>query len=136
MATSTSAAVYDDYKSDPTRSEFADEDVESTVAFLARLARPGRALEFGVGTGRIALPLAQRDVPTVGIDLSRWEGWNQEPFTSESRKHVSVWEKAGSPARSCRSSGRDSGMPAHGVATRIDPRPSWADACRSAPFSR
>ena len=23
----------------------------------------------------------------------RWSGWNKEPFTSESRKHVSVWEK-------------------------------------------
>ena len=23
----------------------------------------------------------------------RWEGWNREPFTSESRKHVSVWEE-------------------------------------------
>jgi hypothetical protein len=22
----------------------------------------------------------------------RWSGWNREPFTSESRKHVSVWE--------------------------------------------
>ncbi len=25
----------------------------------------------------------------------RWNGWNREPFTSESTKHVSVWEKAG-----------------------------------------
>jgi hypothetical protein len=23
----------------------------------------------------------------------RWGGWMREPFTSESRKHVSVWEK-------------------------------------------
>jgi hypothetical protein len=23
----------------------------------------------------------------------RWEGWTREPFTSESRQHVSVWEK-------------------------------------------
>jgi len=23
----------------------------------------------------------------------RWSGWNREPFTSESTKHVSVWEK-------------------------------------------
>jgi hypothetical protein len=30
----------------------------------------------------------------AGMSLSeRWEGWNREPFTSESRKHVSVWEK-------------------------------------------
>ena len=25
----------------------------------------------------------------------RWEGWTREPFTSESRQHVSVWEKPG-----------------------------------------
>ena len=24
----------------------------------------------------------------------RWGGWRREPFTSESTKHVSVWEKA------------------------------------------
>ena len=24
----------------------------------------------------------------------RWSGWHREPFTSESRKHISVWEKA------------------------------------------
>jgi hypothetical protein len=24
----------------------------------------------------------------------RWSGWNREPFTSESRKHISVWHKA------------------------------------------
>jgi hypothetical protein len=23
----------------------------------------------------------------------RWSGWNREPFTSESRKHISVWQK-------------------------------------------
>jgi hypothetical protein len=23
----------------------------------------------------------------------RWSGWHREPFTSESRKHISVWEK-------------------------------------------
>jgi SAM-dependent methyltransferase len=65
------AAVYDDYKSDPTRAEFAAEDIEATVEFLAQLAEEGHALEFGVGTGRIALPLAQRGVRTHGIDISR-----------------------------------------------------------------
>ena len=30
----------------------------------------------------------------AGMSLSeRWEGWDREPFTSESRQHVSVWEK-------------------------------------------
>jgi SAM-dependent methyltransferase len=45
--------------------------VEPAVAFLAGLAGGGRALEFGIGTGRIALPLARRGVPVHGIDLSR-----------------------------------------------------------------
>ena len=45
--------------------------VEPAVAFLARLAGGGRALEFGIGTGRIALPLARHGVPVHGIDLSR-----------------------------------------------------------------
>ena len=35
--------------------------VESTVDFLAKLAGNGRALEFGIGTGRIAIPLAGRN---------------------------------------------------------------------------
>lgn len=38
--------------------------------FLAELAGDGRALEFGLGTGRIALPLAGRGVPVHGIELS------------------------------------------------------------------
>ena len=42
----------------------------STVDFLAELAGDGAALELGVGTGRIALPLAARGVPVHGIDLS------------------------------------------------------------------
>jgi SAM-dependent methyltransferase len=45
--------------------------VEATVDFLADLAGSGGALELGIGTGRIALPLAQRGVPVHGIDLSK-----------------------------------------------------------------
>jgi SAM-dependent methyltransferase len=45
--------------------------IEPAVAFLAELAGGGRALELGIGTGRIALPLAQRGVPVHGIELSR-----------------------------------------------------------------
>jgi SAM-dependent methyltransferase len=44
--------------------------VASTVDFLADLAAGGRALEFAVGTGRIALPLSDRGVPVAGIELS------------------------------------------------------------------
>jgi SAM-dependent methyltransferase len=45
--------------------------VEPAVDFLVELARDGRALELGIGTGRIALPLASRGVPVHGIELSR-----------------------------------------------------------------
>jgi SAM-dependent methyltransferase len=44
--------------------------VDPVVDFLAELAGGGAALELGVGTGRIALPLAQRGVRVHGIDLS------------------------------------------------------------------
>jgi SAM-dependent methyltransferase len=44
--------------------------LDAAVAFLAELAPPGTALEFGIGTGRVALPLTQRGVPVHGIELS------------------------------------------------------------------
>src|SRR5205807_9699512 len=40
------------------------------VDLLAALAGHGPTLEFGIGTGRIALPLAQRGVRVIGIDNS------------------------------------------------------------------
>jgi SAM-dependent methyltransferase len=49
----------------------APEVVGPVVDLLAELAGGGRALELGIGTGRIALPLAQRGVPVHGIELSR-----------------------------------------------------------------
>jgi SAM-dependent methyltransferase len=44
--------------------------VDPVVDLLVELAGGGRALELGIGTGRIALPLARRGVPVHGIDLS------------------------------------------------------------------
>ncbi|MFI0975477.1 class I SAM-dependent DNA methyltransferase [Streptomyces sp. NPDC021093] len=61
------AASYDS----PTSAMFTPEAVEPAADLLARLAAGGPALEFGIGTGRIALPLARRGVPVHGIDLSR-----------------------------------------------------------------
>ena len=46
-------------------------DEADTVAFLARLAGQSDALEFAVGTGRIALPLSAAGVRVDGIELSR-----------------------------------------------------------------
>jgi SAM-dependent methyltransferase len=45
-------------------------DAEQQADFLAELADGGRALELGIGTGRIALPLAARGVEVHGIDSS------------------------------------------------------------------
>ena len=44
--------------------------VEPAVSFLAELAGDGPALEFGIGTGRIAIPLSLRGIPVQGIELS------------------------------------------------------------------
>lgn len=49
---------------------FAPAVVEPAVDFLAVLAGDGAALELGVGTGRIALPLRRAGVPVHGIDVS------------------------------------------------------------------
>jgi ubiquinone/menaquinone biosynthesis C-methylase UbiE len=45
--------------------------VDPVIDFLVESAAGGPALELGIGTGRIALPLAQRGVPVHGIDLSK-----------------------------------------------------------------
>jgi len=44
--------------------------IDPAVDFLAALAGGGRALELGIGTGRIALPLHERGVPVHGIERS------------------------------------------------------------------
>jgi SAM-dependent methyltransferase len=58
------ADIYDEY--------FAEVNlhVEATVSTLAELARGGRVLELGIGTGRVALPLALRGLQVHGIDAS------------------------------------------------------------------
>jgi SAM-dependent methyltransferase len=61
------AARYDEFEADM----FEADAVLPAVEFLARLADGGRALELGIGTGRIALPLSQRGIDVHGIDLSR-----------------------------------------------------------------
>lgn len=49
---------------------FSPEVLGPTVDVLAELAGDGAALELAVGTGRVALPLAERGVPVSGIELS------------------------------------------------------------------
>jgi len=49
---------------------FAPEVLGPAVDRLASLAGGGRALELAIGTGRVAVPLAERGVPVTGIELS------------------------------------------------------------------
>jgi SAM-dependent methyltransferase len=60
------AARYDD----DAAALFGSDALDPIIDFLTGLAGSGRALELGIGTGRIALPLAQRGVQVHGIDLS------------------------------------------------------------------
>jgi SAM-dependent methyltransferase len=60
------AARYDESSADM----FEPAVVDPAVDFLADLAGQGDALELGIGTGRIAVPLARRGVRVHGIDLS------------------------------------------------------------------
>ena len=55
------AEIYDEWYGD-----FEEEAIET----LAQVAGGGRALELGIGTGRIALPLAARGVEVHGIEAS------------------------------------------------------------------
>ncbi|HEX4060187.1 MAG TPA: class I SAM-dependent methyltransferase [Streptosporangiaceae bacterium] len=50
---------------------FSPEVLEPAVDRLAGFAGDGGALEFAIGTGRVAVPLAQRGVPVTGIELSQ-----------------------------------------------------------------
>ena len=57
------AGAYDDWHGTP-------EDAEAAAAFLAGLAGPGPALELGIGTGRVTIPLSRRGIEVHGIDAS------------------------------------------------------------------
>jgi SAM-dependent methyltransferase len=60
------AASYDEHSAEM----YAPEVLGSTVDFLADLAPAGRALEFAIGTGRVALPLSERGLTVAGLELS------------------------------------------------------------------
>lgn len=46
------------------------EPPESQISLLCELARGGTAVELGVGTGRVAIPLTRCGVPVIGVDSS------------------------------------------------------------------
>jgi len=53
----------------PGRGMFAPEVLGPTIERLRGLADGGRVLEFAIGTGRVAVPLAEAGVPIAGIEL-------------------------------------------------------------------
>lgn len=64
--TEDDAEHYDELSADM----FTPDVLDPAVDFLARLAGSGPALEFAVGTGRVAVPLVARGIPVTGIELS------------------------------------------------------------------
>lgn len=66
------------------------EAIEPAVSVLAELAGAGPALELGIGTGRIALPLARRGVMVEGMDASAAmvEKMRQKPGGAEIQVHL------------------------------------------------
>ena len=62
--------------------------VEPAVDFLVELAGGGRALEFGIGTGRVALPLARRAWRSTGSSGPR--RWSRGCARSRAAKEIGV----------------------------------------------
>jgi SAM-dependent methyltransferase len=54
----------------PGTAMFADDVLKATVDCLVELADGGAVIEFAIGTGRVAVPLAARGVQVAGIELS------------------------------------------------------------------
>lgn len=77
MWNASEASRYDE----TTAEMFAPEVLEPTVNLLVELAAGGTALEFAIGTGRVAVPLLERGVSVSGIDLS-------EPMVRQLRTKV------------------------------------------------
>ena len=96
------AAGYDEHS----ESMFDPAVVGPAVDRLAELAGDGAALEFAIGTGRIALPLAARGVPVTGIDNSEamLRRLREKPAPSASRRLPATWRRHARTATSRSSS--------------------------------
>lgn len=92
------AAVYD--RGLP--SSHDGEAIDQTASLLSELANGGKAVEFAVGTGRIALPLARLGTTVHGIDfsdpmlaeLAKKDGANQVAVTAGSMTETVVCDDA------------------------------------------
>lgn len=70
MAQKFDASAYGRVIADVYDMTMADAPTESAVERLQELAAGGPVLEFGIGTGRLALPLAARGLTVAGVDGS------------------------------------------------------------------
>ena len=68
IAFDRAATYYDDTRGVPPG---VDQDAAHTIVRAGKLTPTSRVLEIGVGTGRIALPLAEHVDTVYGLDLSR-----------------------------------------------------------------
>jgi Methyltransferase domain len=84
------AARYDESSG----SMFAPDVLGPTIDVLAELAGDGAALEFAVGTGRVALPLAGRGVPVSGIESSTAMAERLRAKDPEQRVDVTIGDMA------------------------------------------
>jgi SAM-dependent methyltransferase len=84
------AARYDETSA----SMFGPDVLGPTVDLLAELTGDGAALEFAVGTGRVALPLATRGVPVSGIELSTAMAGRLRAKDDARRVHVTIGDMA------------------------------------------
>jgi len=84
------AAGYDDFHS----AHFDPNVIAKTVDVLAELVHDGAALEFAVGTGRVALPLAARGVPVSGIEFSMAMADRLRAKDSDNRIAVTIGDMA------------------------------------------
>lgn len=73
---------------------FAPEVLGPTVDLLAELAADGPALELAIGTGRVGVPLRERGVPVVGIELSAPMAARLRAKVSEERLPVAIGDMA------------------------------------------
>jgi len=79
----------------PTHLGFEEYDIASQIAFSHHYWLIDGHLETFSSPHRYVWP-SELDLMArlAGMTLrERWSDWNREPFTSESRSHVSVWEK-------------------------------------------
>ena len=101
---------------------FAPDVLEPAVRFLADLAGDGPALEFAIGTGRVAIPLVERGVPVSGIELSQPMVDQLHGSGPTSRSWSATWR----PAR-CPGSSRSS-ISCGTASETFGPRPSRSPA--------